>query len=77
MQNSPRFRLVPCIGLDSFVRATARLMALLAFAGVSPLAAAQHTITADFPGGNVVVVSNAADLVVLRADLRGGSDWFY
>ena len=60
-------------------RLTQRLLIPLATLGVAlPCAqAAQHTITADFPGGNVVVVSNAADLVVLRADLRGGSDWFY
>lgn len=34
-------------------------------------------ISTDFPGGNVLVVSNAADGVVLAPDLRGGSPWFY
>ena len=60
-------------------RLTQRLLIPLATLGVAlPCAqAAQHEITTNFPGGNVVVVSNAADLVVLRADLRGGSDWFY
>ena len=34
-------------------------------------------ISTDFPGGNVLVVSNASDGVVLTPDLRGGRPWFY
>ena len=56
---------------------------LLAAVGLSFSAFAQDSlapkvrISADFPGGNVLVISNAADGVVLAPDLRGGRPWFY
>ncbi len=55
--------------------AAAGLLAGLA-SGVAP--AAPAVLLSDrFPGGNIVVVSNAADVVVLAPDLRGGKPWFY
>lgn len=35
------------------------------------------SITADFPGGNVIVEKIEGNVVTLRPDLRGGRDWFY
>ena len=35
------------------------------------------SVTADFPGGNIVVVHNAGSEVELAPDLRGGPNWFY
>ncbi len=37
----------------------------------------QVTISADFPGGNVLVKKNAGSVVHLAPDLRGGRPWFY
>lgn len=35
------------------------------------------TISADFPGGNVLVERNEGAAVRLAPDLRGGRPWFY
>lgn len=35
------------------------------------------TIRSDFPGGNIVVISNDGEAIEMKPDLRGGRDWFY
>jgi len=52
----------------------------LCIAGVIRQAGAAErkvTITADFPGGNVVVLKNEGNAVHVAPDLRGGKPWFY
>jgi hypothetical protein len=58
----------------------ARITALLvlAFVLASSTLAADPTISADFPGGNIVVEKIDGDRITLRPDLRDTrGDWFY
>ena len=48
---------------------------LCLFAAVA--SAAEVTIDAQFPGGNIIVDSIQGDVVHLRPDLRTSPDWFY
>jgi len=52
------------------------LVALLV-AGPSSVARGEVAITADFPGGNVIVEKNDGGTIQIAPDLRGGEAWFY
>ena len=69
------------IGCRVFFMSLGLATALVELAGTRGLAAATAggavAIRADFPGGNVAVLSVEGDSVQVAPDLRGDSPWFY
>ena len=53
------------------------IVSLLVLAVLQTAFSAQVEINTDFPGGNVIVVSNQGATVIIKPDLRGDGDWFY